>query len=360
VCTVNFETFQVQPVVPLIDLNRFQPPFRFRNDKGEPLPPPEPGPRGLRQVDRLVLFDANGGRVGPVYPSFFGVVVIRVGSHLVQFDLSTAAGLQAVAPLYYESTNCSGAPYLAYSPLFDLSDALVQWSAFITPTRTVYVADRRQLPVAVELRSGGRPGNCFPVDPNSPSTAPYAYPTIPLIDVAARFPPPYRLRVRDVDPLPAPEPGELGVRAFRRLTLLDANGIRIGPLAPHGGSVLLANEAIFKSGDYVFGMSAYSGGLAGVSRRIFFDGTDCSGSAFTFANEYNPDKRGESVSLGPGGIVYVVRPYEAPRTADIQSVFTEIDATCTATKLDPSTPVFAMDPIFNSTMFVPPFRVRSR
>ncbi len=148
----------------------------------------------LHSVQRLEVVDANGKLVGEVIDFFFEehpLVAFKKEGKLFMVAVSPSAqtffGYGAGGALYYESTDCSGAPFVYPFPF------LILPTVVNPPGMTVYVPDTSATPQEVnfnsllhEVASGG---TCDTV-----SSTDFLVPAVPLVDLASVFTPPFSVR----------------------------------------------------------------------------------------------------------------------------------------------------------------------
>jgi hypothetical protein len=119
------ERFAAAKRLPIDFADYFTPPFALRATPGEPIPA-ETVADSLERTDRLVVFDATGKRVAAADAN---AVVSDSG---VTILMNTIAEWEE--DVYFESTDCSGPPFLAQWVGQRLTTAIV-----IGPRKTVYV-----------------------------------------------------------------------------------------------------------------------------------------------------------------------------------------------------------------------------
>jgi len=165
----------------------------------------------LKPVDSLTVIDSNGKKVGNV---------LSLGGHnnqpVVGFKLNNLLFLLNVAQnrlfgtgpyqggdtLFFESSDCTGMPYLIVLPpvipiLLEYYRSPVPVVAVNVPGNTLYVPDEN-IPVARTMKSALDPftpqGVCSTVNNQIPSVQ-----AIPTIDLATMFTPPFKIQAGSKD-----------------------------------------------------------------------------------------------------------------------------------------------------------------
>lgn len=167
----------------------FTPPFVIRATPGEPIPTgavAEP----LDPTDRLVVVDATGKKVGATAgPPPAATVVVVTDSGMTLLLGVSDSGIGAGSTPHFESTDCTGPPFISPSP-----DPLVPDTTAVGPRGSVYErsgpATRRTMSsftfggTCMILRSRAGIGNRGNYAPTSPIG----------IDLADYFTPPFTMR----------------------------------------------------------------------------------------------------------------------------------------------------------------------
>lgn len=152
------------------------------------------GPDGVQPVDRLTVVDAKGKRVGNAlgFDGSLPSIAFRIERSLVlltvnynrfegnRFTLRTS-------DLLFESTNCTGTPYLAgegaYEP--DLPHHVLLFTKLFAPD-----GDRRRVVIRSQGIPNGSGGTCRPYVLEYPAALPLRF----VIDLANEFQPPFTLQ----------------------------------------------------------------------------------------------------------------------------------------------------------------------
>lgn len=154
---------------------------------------------GEQVPNGLAVYDANGNHIGPVMnvvtPEGPVVVAVKVGERVIPlFMTRTSIGVDYSGSnnLYFETTDCTGPPFLAQSSVM-LPRAIVA-----KPGRTVYFADPFGPSHLITQRSflpggdsGQPPGSCSSEAQPSVRTV---VPAVPLTDLDTLFTPPFSVR----------------------------------------------------------------------------------------------------------------------------------------------------------------------
>lgn len=142
----------------------------------------------LKQVSKLVVFDANNKKVGEAnFQADDGVQVVFEVDKSIFFVRIKREGFFSDETLYFESSNCSG------PVLDDVDDDLVR-EALIGPPpgNTVYLPNIHATPRTYTIRSEfneDEDGLCRTVTPYDAIKVS----TIPIIDLSTVFTPPFRV-----------------------------------------------------------------------------------------------------------------------------------------------------------------------
>jgi hypothetical protein len=110
----------------------------------------KPKADNLKNLPHLVVFDANGQKVGEVssLSSQIGVRVdFRFGPYLFWVDVNPL-GFGPGYWVSYESIDCTGQGWMEF-----FTNSFVQPAALLDPGHTVYVADPSATPVTVQTKS---------------------------------------------------------------------------------------------------------------------------------------------------------------------------------------------------------------
>ena len=140
------------------------------------------------------VFDADGKPVGPLLRSATAtslIVRIRTGEATAALRLRQA-GLVAEGMLYYESTDCSGTPFLDALSVVAPGhvSTLLASTAIGAPGRTVYVAVPYGWARSIRVGSFSVNETCYFAEP----FAKRVMAARPLADLTTHFPPPFRIQ----------------------------------------------------------------------------------------------------------------------------------------------------------------------
>ena len=166
----------------------------------------------VQPVQGLAIFDATSRRIGNVIavstPTVGGeplpIIALRVDTSLFTLAVSTATsdagpqffgashvlGTDSLQGVYFESANCSGTPF-APVDLLDLRSPTLVPQNLVSHNR-LYLLDGTERTILARSVLGDDPSNsCAELDPAQELTA---TPIRFLIDLGARFQPPFTLR----------------------------------------------------------------------------------------------------------------------------------------------------------------------
>lgn len=155
----------------------------------------------IQSVSGLTVIDANGKRVGSVIGSFKApdaigtdAVALQVDGHIFRLNFTrTTIKAPTIVRLFFESSNCTGTPYVETSGDGVNLDALIPESVIEPPGQTVYVADTTDTPTVRMLGSqfGLTADDCIPTPSSLRLTVVRA---LPLLDLATNpFVPPFHV-----------------------------------------------------------------------------------------------------------------------------------------------------------------------
>src|SRR5260370_32793488 len=152
------------------------------------------------------VFDADGKPVGPLLRSATAtslIVRVRTGKATAALRLRQA-GLVAEV-LYYESTDCSGTPFLDALSVVAPGhvSTLLASTAIGAPGRTVYVAVPYGWARSIRVGSFSVNETCYFAEPS----AKRVMAARPLADLIRHFPPPVRIQSGGPYPDTAPDQG---------------------------------------------------------------------------------------------------------------------------------------------------------
>lgn len=153
----------------------------------------------VKSVGRVTVVDSKGKTVATLLGGlgltlapavhnikFTPIVLLDVDGPLIAVNIARE-GFFTTTILYYESTNCSGTPWLVEMPPLH---GLLPSVAIGPPGHTVYVPAGDPPSRLPSIRSALADGRCFvPFVPRS-----VMVPTEALIDLETEFTPPFRLR----------------------------------------------------------------------------------------------------------------------------------------------------------------------
>jgi len=154
--------------------------------------------QGLQPVDALLLVDANGKKVGKmVQPSYFAFINnVADASIAYQWNGGSPFLLAAspngfergLRPVVFESTDCSGTPYLS-SPSMVPIPPVLQFGDVDAPGHTLYLPDPNATPQTVIAMSGFSvfDGTCGVVSGSFQG----AVPALRAVDLDTIFTPPF-------------------------------------------------------------------------------------------------------------------------------------------------------------------------
>ena len=146
----------------------------------------------IEPVDELRVFDANGNEVGKVLTisGEFSVVAIRVDGHLVKF--AVLRDFLEGDFLFFESSDCSGAPFLLVRVPEGIGDFR---AAIVPPGTTVWVERPGNVVQTITARSQLVPPRFTPSCQNiGPNTIQAVEALGPLINFDEVFTPPFSVR----------------------------------------------------------------------------------------------------------------------------------------------------------------------
>ena len=140
------------------------------------------------------VFDADGKPVGPLLRSATATsLMVRVSTGEATAALRLRqAGLIADGMLYYESTDCSGTPFLDALSVVAPGhvSTLLASTAIGAPGRTVYVAVPYGWARSIRVGSFSVNETCYFAEP----FAKRVMAARPLADLTTHFPPPFRIQ----------------------------------------------------------------------------------------------------------------------------------------------------------------------
>jgi len=158
--------------------------------------------KNLYSPQQLAVYDAYGKRVGVVSGGMHGTLgfkpIVSFKFQDVPFMLLVYRDGFHVAEVFWESTDCSGQPFIPVAASSS-SQSSLPVVAVAMPGSTVYVEDGPARPIAVRSHST-YPG--YPVPGGGPSLPPQcveylpygvatAVPARPLVDMKSYFTPPF-------------------------------------------------------------------------------------------------------------------------------------------------------------------------
>lgn len=143
----------------------------------------------LKAVSWLKVVDANNKLVGvaDLSPGTGNVLVVLRLDKLVLPLIVKANQFSGNAggPLWFESTDCSGSPWM-YPP----DDTLLTQTIVALPGNTVYTSDPAAVPQSITVQSyKEQDGSCWPFATNT-----IRVPAQPVIDLFSVFTPPFSVR----------------------------------------------------------------------------------------------------------------------------------------------------------------------
>ncbi len=143
----------------------------------------------LHSVQRLVVVDVNGKLVGEAIDLPGNPVLAFQNEKLLFEVIVTPAFFSGYGggALFYESTDCSGAP------LMNLSPTLLLQTVVNPPGMTVYVPDTSAIAQEVNINSAlpdvAQGGGC-----STFSFTSFMVPAVPVVDLGSLFTPPFSVR----------------------------------------------------------------------------------------------------------------------------------------------------------------------
>jgi len=150
----------------------------------------------LSPLSKLRIYDANGKKVGQVLDlaeaggPFQTRAAFRVGDHAFVLEVSTA-GFVGGWSLHYETTDCTGTPYVGGTGLVET--ARVEIFPGSPDTLALYVRDPVATPQTVTISSTRSQTGCDQLIP--PDSMPDLVPAVRLIDdLSTLYTPPFRVR----------------------------------------------------------------------------------------------------------------------------------------------------------------------
>jgi hypothetical protein len=145
-----------------------------------------------RSLKGLVVVDSTGKNIGPVLgiddTLRYAVVAFTVNGFTFALSVDSMAFTGSDRTLLFESTDCTGTPYL-FSNVVTLLPVVV----VSVPGSTVYRADDTTEPIFINSRTGADtpPGVCESLPQTQESIGSIA---IPVVDLSTLFTPPFHVR----------------------------------------------------------------------------------------------------------------------------------------------------------------------